>query len=69
MDNTQLTAMTVKDLRECAKRLGIKRISTLKQKDLIEAIEATGKAANAVIADVLAENESVKAGDKATKTD
>ena len=69
MDNTQLTAMTVKDLRECAKRLGIKRISTLKQKDLIEAIEATGKAANAVIADVLAEKESVKAGDKATKTD
>ena len=54
MDNTQLTAMTVKYLRECAKRLGIKRISTLKQKDLIEAIEATGKAANAVIADVLA---------------
>ena len=69
MDNTQLTAMTVKDLRECAKRLGIKRISTLKQKDLIEAIEATGKAANAVIADVLAEKESAKAGDKATKTD
>ena len=69
MDNTQLTAMTVKDLRECAKRLGIKRISTLKQKDLIEAIEATGKAASAVIADVLAEKESAKAGDKATKTD
>lgn len=68
MDNTQLTAMTVKDLRECAKRLGIKRISTLKQKDLIEAVAALGDAAAAVAADVLAEKENAKSGNKIAKS-
>lgn len=68
MDNTQLTAMTVKDLRECAKRLGIKRISTLKQKDLIEAVAALGDAASAVAADVLAEKENAKSGNKIAKS-
>ncbi len=68
MDNTQLTAMTVKDLRECAKRLGIKRISTLKQKDLIEAIAGLGDAADTVAADVLAEKENAKPGNKIAKT-
>lgn len=68
MDSTQLSAMTVKDLRECAKRLGIKRISTLKQKELIAAIEATGKSAHAVVAAVVAERESQKDAPKAAKS-
>ena len=67
MDSTQLSAMTVKDLRECAKRLGIKRISTLKQKELIAAIEAAGKSAHAVIATVAAERESQKDASKTAK--
>lgn len=60
MENTQLNAMTVKDLRECAKRLGIKRISTLKQRELVEAIEALGSAAIAVVGEVRAEKEKTQ---------
>lgn len=48
MDKEKLTAMTVKDLRAEAEKLGIKRLSTLKKDQLIDAIlEATKPAPKA----------------------
>ncbi len=44
MDKTKLTAMTVKDLRAEAEKLGIKKTSTLKKNELIDAIIAANAA-------------------------
>ena len=45
MDKTKLTAMTVKELRAEAENLGVKRTSTLKKDQLIDAILEAAKSA------------------------